>query len=41
MPLGGYEVNSFKVKTIQPISDNADEYAIAQTLENLKNIKEI
>ena len=41
IPLGGYEVNSFKVKTIQPISDNADEFAIAQTLENLKNIKEI
>ena len=39
VPLGGYEVNSFKVKTVQPISDNADEYAVAQTIENLKDIK--
>ncbi|MBR2322383.1 MAG: neutral/alkaline non-lysosomal ceramidase N-terminal domain-containing protein [Clostridia bacterium] len=39
VPFGGYEVNSFKIKTIQPISDNADEYAIVQTVENLKNLK--
>ena len=41
IPLGGYEVNSFKVKTVQPISSNADEFAISQTIENLKDIKEI
>ncbi len=39
MPFGGYEVNSFKVKTVQAISDNADEFAVKQTIENLKDIK--
>ena len=39
IPLGGYEVEMFKTKYVQPVSQNADDIVVAQTVENLKNLK--
>ena len=39
IPRGGYEVEMFKIKYVQPLSYDCDNSAIAQTVENLKNIK--
>lgn len=39
MDLGGYEVNMFKIKYVQPFRYDCDNSAIVQTVENLKNLK--
>ncbi len=39
IPRGGYEVEMFKTKFVQPISLNADDMAVAQTIANLNDIK--
>ncbi len=33
---GGYEVNIFRFRRVQPFAENADEHLIAHTLKNLK-----
>lgn len=37
---GGYEINSFLYKDIQPFVDNADYYLIKNTLDDLKSLYE-
>lgn len=36
---GGYEIEMFKTKYIQPYSDNADWHLVTQTLEHLRNLE--